>query len=142
MHRFEVRPDEASSFLEVCRLVNLFFAALNFCLHATSCLAPLSQIGVIFLISTLISQLLVLVSVPYLLQLLLFDVSCRIVCEVVASSFEFVCRGELGLLIAIRVECLERRSIGRSFRLREGARCVRESHGTAGWWQFVRRSGC
>lgn len=141
MNRFEVGADEAPRFLEVCRFVNLLLTTLNLGLHATSCLAPLSQIGMIFLISSLISQLLILMGEPNLLQLLLLDVSCWIVCKVVASSFEFVGRGEFGLLIAIRVECLEWRSICRTFGLREIASCVGESHGTAGWWQFARRSG-
>ena len=67
MHCLEICPDEAASFLEISRLVDLLFAPLNLGLHTAPGLAPFPEISVIFLISTLIRQLLVLMRVPNLL---------------------------------------------------------------------------
>ena len=77
----------------------------------------------VLLVAPLVRQLLVLVREPDLLQLLFLNVSSRVVSEIVTSALEFVGRGEFGLLVAIRVECLEWWLVG-------GALCLGESPGS------------
>ena len=122
-----VGPDEASSLLEVGRLVKVFLASLNFCLHASTRLGPLTQMVLGFFVATLVSELLVLVLPPDLLQALLFQVSCREVRIEVGASFELVRRRVLDLLLVVGVERLERRFESGAFCLPESAICVRES---------------
>ena len=105
--------------LKVGRFVDVLLAALDFGLHAAPSLAPISEVGVRLLISPLVRQLLVLVGEPDLLQLLLFDVSGRIILEVVATTFELIDCGELGFLIAVSEECFVGGLVGRALRLLE-----------------------
>ena len=126
MNSFEIGPDEPTGFFKVCCLINLLFAPLNFGLHSASGLAPFAKVGMVLLVATLVRQLLVLVREPDLLQLLFLNVSSRVVSEIVTSALEFIGRGEFGLLVAVRVECLEWWLVGGALCLGEGPRSVRE----------------
>ena len=117
--RLPVGSDESTSLLKVGRLVDVLLAPLDFGLHAAPSLAPISEVGVRLLISPLVRQLLVLVGEPDLLQLLLFDVSGRIILIVVAASFKLIDRGELRLLVAVSEERFVRGLVCRALRLLE-----------------------
>ena len=90
--------------LEVCRIVEVLFSPLNLSLHAPTSLAPFSQVGSRFFITSLVGQLLVLVLPPDLLQLLLLQVVGWVVPEVIRASLELVYTRVLDLLFAIGVE--------------------------------------
>ena len=94
-----VGPDKAASLLEICCLVDVLLAPLNLSFQATASLLPIAQIRLRLLISPLVSQLLVLVGEPHLLQLLLLDIRRRVVMEVVAAALKLVLRRELHLLL-------------------------------------------
>ena len=87
----------------------MLFAPLNLSLHAPTSLAPFSQIGSRFFITSLVGQHLVLVLPPDLLQLLLLQVVGWMVTEVVGASLELVDSRVLDFLLAVCVERLESR---------------------------------
>ena len=97
----------------------MLLATLDLSLHATTGLAPLTKIGSSFFIASLISQLLVLVVEPELLQLLLLHVSRRVVRKVARLALELIDCGVLDLLLTIRVECLVGWPVGGALSLAE-----------------------
>ena len=101
-----VGPHEAAGLLKICGLVDVLLAPLHLSFHATARLLPLAQIGLRLLITPLVSQLLIFVGEPHLLQLLLLDIRRRVVMEVVAAALKLVLRRELHLLLIIGVEGL------------------------------------
>ena len=105
----------------------MFLTSLDFGLHAPAGLSPLTQVVLGFFVATLVSELLVLVLPPDLLQALLFQVSCREVRIEVGASFEFVRCCVLDLLFVVGVESLERGFKCGAFCLAKSTRCGRES---------------
>ena len=63
---------------------------------------------------------------PDLFELLFFNICGRIISEVVTSALELVRCREFGLLLAIRVECLEGWLVRGALRLLERPRSVRK----------------
>ena len=119
-----ISSDKASRLFKVCRFVEMFLASLDFGFHAATGLTPFAQVCGSLLVPPLISQLLVLVVPPYLLELLLFDLGGRIIRKEAGSAFEFVDRRVLDLLVTIGVEALKLRFVCGAFGLRERARCL------------------
>ena len=85
----------------------MLLTTLDLSFHAPTSLSPLTNVGSHFFIVTLISELLVLVLVPELLQLLLFQVIGREVRKVVGDALELVDRCVLHIDTGIRVERFE-----------------------------------
>ena len=114
-----VRPHETSGLLEVCCVVEVLFAPLNLSLHAPSRLAPLSEVGGRFFVTSLLGQLLVFVLPPDRFELLLLQVIGRVVHEVIGAPLELVDCRISDLLLAVRVELLEAGLECGAFSLRE-----------------------
>ena len=94
-----VGADEATGLFKISRLVQVLLAALNLGFHAAASLGPLAHVSCHFLVGALISQLLVLVVPPELLQLLLLELVSREIRKVRGRTLELVHRRELHLLL-------------------------------------------
>ena len=97
----------------------MLFSPLNLCLHTPSRLAPFSEVGGRFFVTSLFGQLSVFVLPPDRLELLLLQIVGRVVHEVIGAAFELVDCCVSDLLLAIRVELLEAGLECGTFRLRE-----------------------
>ena len=111
---------EATGLLKVGGIVEVLLATLNFSFHAPTSQGPLTQVVLSFFVSALIGELFVFVVPPHLLELLLFQVRCRVVRIVVRCTFKFVRRRKLNLLVRC-VELFEWRLVRCTFCLAENS---------------------
>ena len=126
-----VGANEASRLLKIGCFVDVLLAALDLGLHASTCLAPLTQVCCRLLVASFVHQLLILVMEPYLLQLLLLQVICWVVSVVVGAALKLVDGRELHFLrLGARVERFEWWAVGGALRLSEGAASIGEVLGS------------
>lgn len=112
-----IGSDKTSGLLKVGCIVQVLFTPLNLSFHAPACLAPFSKISSRFFIASLVSQLLIFMFPPNLLELLLFQIVRRVIHEVIRAPFKLVDCSVSHFLLAIRVELFEGRLEGGSFSL-------------------------